>query len=281
MIDSYRLRSLWDMYELDASAFHEATMVIRQAISMVDGRKMPEPHAIMPDDMRTPVKENLRNFAKGLASLHVPVTRLAVVDLIKDIDRLPSLSYFDCGSLMLQVQLTLRRELTTTKVYSLDAQRAHFYASQEPLFGSDVASKFSSIAYEIDQAGKCYACDLTTASAFHSIRCLEAAITALSRCLGIPDPTKGADRTWGKVLGAIKAEMEVKWPSKNGRMAGDAQLFDEIYGSLAAMQNPYRNATMHLDAKYTAPEAIYIFEVVKGLIQRIASRMDQDGVPMA
>ena len=30
---------------------------------------------------------------------------------------------------------------------------------------------------------------------------------------------------------------------------GDGQTFDEMYATLAAMQNPWRNATMHLDQK--------------------------------
>ena len=42
-------------------------------------------------------------------------------------------------------------------------------------------------------------------------------------------------------------------------MSGDAQLFDKLHG-----------ATMHLAEKYTAPEALHIFELVKGLMQKIA-----------
>jgi hypothetical protein len=36
---------------------------------------------------------------------------------------------------------------------------------------------------------------------------------------------------------------------------------------------------MHLDVKYTAPEALHIFELVKGLMQKIASKMDENGNP--
>jgi hypothetical protein len=64
-------------------------------------------------------------------------------------------------------------------------------------------------------------------------------------------------------------------------MSGDAQLFDKLHGAITAMQNPYRNETMHLAEKYTAPEALHIFELVKGLMQKIASRMDEDEEPKA
>jgi len=52
-------------------------------------------------------------------------------------------------------------------------------------------------------------------------------------------------------------------------MSGDAYIFAKLYGAIAAMQNPYRNETMHLDAKYTAPEALHIFRTSEGLMQKI------------
>jgi hypothetical protein len=45
------------------------------------------------------------------------------------------------------------------------------------------------------------------------------------------------------------------------------------------MQNPYRNATMHLDQKYTEEEAKHIFEIVKGSMRKLASRCDENGDP--
>ena len=58
---------------------------------------------------------------------------------------------------------------------------ANLYAPTKPPFGNDVAQKFSSITYDVDEAGKCLALQRSTAAAFHAIRCLEAGIRALSR----------------------------------------------------------------------------------------------------
>lgn len=41
------------------------------------------------------------------------------------------------------------------------------------------------------------------------------------------------------------------------------------------------NATMHLDQKYTNEEATHIFDLVGGLMKRIASRCDEIGEPKA
>jgi hypothetical protein len=104
-------------------------------------------------------------------------------------------------------------------------------------------------------------------------------IRALSRCVGIPDPTKAHERSWAKMLGAIKTEIDRRWPTSTGRMIGDGQIFDEVYASLAALQNPWRNSTMHLDQTYTEEQARDIFHAVGSLMKRVASRCDEDGVP--
>jgi hypothetical protein len=163
----------------------------------------------------------------------------------------------------------------------MSEEEAELFNPLDPLFGNEVATKFSSIAYEIDESAKCLALGRSTASAFHSIRSLEAAIRALSRCLSIPDPTRAADRNWGAMLKKISAEIERRWPGTSNRMSGDGEFFDGAYAALAAMQNPYRNSTMHLDQKYTPDEAHHIMEIVKGFMKKIASRMDEDGQPLA
>lgn len=64
---------------------------------------------------------------------------------------------------------------------------------------------------EIKEAGRCLGLGRSTAGAFHAIRCLEAGIRAIARSLGIPDPTKGADRSWPKLLRAIESDIEKRW----------------------------------------------------------------------
>ncbi len=144
-------------------------------------------------------------------------------------------------------------------VLVIRSDRKTLYEQKTPLFGNEVSTKFPSAAYEIEEAGKCLALERSTAGAFHSIRCLEAGIRAISRCLGIPDPTKARDRNWGAMLGTLKIAFDLKWPGSSNRLSGDGEFFDNAYAALAAMQNPWRNATMHLDQKYTTEEATHIF----------------------
>jgi hypothetical protein len=50
---------------------------------------------------------------------------------------------------------------------------------------------------------------------------------------------------------------------------------------LDAVKNPWRNATMHVEKKYTPEEALHIHSSVRGFMMRLADRMDENGIPIA
>jgi hypothetical protein len=115
------------------------------------------------------------------------------------------------------------------------------------------------------------------------MRAMEIGIRAVAACIGIPDPTKAAERNWGKVLENIKKEVERRSTTKptaawNG---GDRAFFEDVYVSLDAVRVAWRNTTMHVETKYTDDEAEHIFVAVKGFMKKLARRMDEDGEPKA
>lgn len=180
------------------------------------------------------------------------------------------------------VKRTMTRELTLITVLSLNSKEHSYYAPKEPLFGNDVAQKFpTEAAFEIDEAAKCIALGRPTASVFHLMRTMEIGVRATTRCLGVPDPIKGTDRNWANILEAIKAGIKAKWPNAIARMTADATLFESLHASLDAVRNPWRNATMHVESKYTDDEAEHIFIAVKGFMKKLASRCDEKGLPRA
>ncbi|KQW62711.1 MULTISPECIES: hypothetical protein [unclassified Ensifer] len=175
----------------------------------------------------------------------------------------------------------LQDELSSHMILALSEGEQLLFKGAEAAFGPDVVAKFPSLKHDLDEAAKCLALARPTASAFHSLRSLEAGIRAISRCLNIPDPTKGADRNWGRMLQKVKQEIEARWPAAADRFAGDGKVFEELHAALAVIQNPYRNATAHLDAVYDQHDATHLMEMTKGLLRRIANRMDEDGHPIA
>jgi hypothetical protein len=175
----------------------------------------------------------------------------------------------------------IKGELAAKVFLDVPTRMIDQYRQTEPLFGPLVDKKFPSLLKEIEESGKCLALGRSTASAFHSVRCLEAGLRAVSRCLGIPDPTTGAQRNWHFVLDGIEKELTKRWPKSIDRFSGDGKIFSELHGFLSAMKNPYRNDTMHLDRNYDEGDARDIMGAIRSVMKMIASRMNESGEPKA
>jgi hypothetical protein len=238
----------------------------------------------------------LRRHAAGVAAqcgdLGLLVSHGAANDLIEWLDKIlaiedvPGVPTAIPPEMIMRVQgyireivTSLRREAKTRLFLVIAAEHQRFYEPPGFLFTPEVDVNFGSIRYDLTEAGKCLALERSTAAVYHLVRCLEAGLRALARCLGIPDPVKGYDQSWGRVLESIKAKIEERWPTAATRLSGEGQVFASLYGSLAAIKSPYRDTTMHLQEKYTEEEARYVFEMVKGLMTKIADRMDESGEP--
>lgn len=285
---THGLWNLWDMLNLNAKSLLDAYNIIcvfgqTMEMQIAQGR-----NSNFPPSFISELKEKASSLADQCESLGLIASAGAARDVDEWIGKMMAVGEGNIvppeimariRGYVREVQTTLRREAESRRFLVIAPEKQKFYEPAAPLFGSDVATKFPSIIADISEAGKCLALGRSTASAFHSIRCLEAGIRAIARCLNIADPTRARERTWGKVLSAIKDEVDRRWPFANQRMMGDGELFSGLYGSLAAIQNPYRDSTMHLVTNFSDEDASYVFEMVRGLMTRIAAKMDEDGEP--
>jgi hypothetical protein len=182
-------------------------------------------------------------------------------------------------------QTAVRDQLSKQTVLVVPLSKAKLYEPGAPLFGADVASKFKKKGrWEVGEAGKCLALGRHTACVFHLMRAIEVTIDAIRVCLQLPTPTKGQHKAWGAALEAIRIEIERRenlgyvrqWNSK-----ADKKFFDEVYMSLVAIKDGCRDDTMHVESTYTESEAEHLFALTKGFMQKVASRLDEDGQPLA
>jgi hypothetical protein len=143
--------------------------------------------------------------------------------------------------------------------------------------------RFPEAISDVEEASKCFAFDRHTACVFHLMRVAETGIRSVARCLRIPDPVKPAERNWGIILRTIKGEMERRSKASPIDWANpaDAAFFDQCYASLDSIKNAWRNPTMHMAHKYTGEEAEDILGAVRGFMRKLASRMDEQGQPLA
>jgi hypothetical protein len=170
-------------------------------------------------------------------------------------------------------------ELRGRSVIAIRPEHTDYYTGKK-FFDPDVYTKFPSASFDFSEAGKAFALSRYTACVFHLMRVLEIGINAVRQCLAIPDPIKAADRNWGVALRNVKNELDRR-QSKLWQDARDKEVFEEIYVSLDAVRNPWRNATMHVENTYTEQDADHILVVVCGFMRALASRMDEKGFPLA
>jgi hypothetical protein len=283
-----RLWSLWEMLSLKADTFYKVTQNIRHTRALIeqwkyrtDSEGVKTSDALDNDMLKTMSEQALR-LALLLRVLDARVTAIAVSEHIDSLKGDGPVTYDDIAESYIDIDKSLRRELSLVDLLVLRGETAKYFEPESPLFGNDFAQKFNtSGAYELDEAGKCLAVDRGTACVFHLMRMMEIGISALAKSLQIPDPLKPVEKNWGYILERIWVGIEKKWPNGGARMNGDGALFDALYASLDAVKNPWRNGTMHVERKYTVEEARHVFDAVRGFMNRLAERMDENGLPIA
>lgn len=220
-------------------------------------------------------------MAEQLEAIGAEFTLMTTRKFIEELDGTP-LKISHLKSRVEDINGRINDELSRTKFYFVEVH-SEYLDSSTPLFGADVATKFANASFDIEEAGKSLALGLTTAAVFHSMRILEIGIKATMNSLSLPAPTRDADRNWGNMLRKIKEEIDGRNKSKppKWKNASDKDFFEEIHASLDAVRNVWRNATMHVEKKYTPSEADHIFSAVRGFMMKLSFRCDEQGLPLA
>lgn len=282
------------MLELDAASFYSVTTALGTLSNLVERKFLSSYEEGESGGLKIAFENDpimirklvdiVDDLQEHLKVLGATFTLRSAVKLKDAINAEPGFTWEAVGELLSDIDRRLVEELEDTKVIVLDRSEAALFAPPEPIFGAEFAAKFPTEgAFELDEAAKCLAVGRPTAAVFHLMRLMEVGIRAISSCLGIPPPTKPAERNWGVLLEQKiwKDGIQRRWPIPAERLHGDGQFFEALYASLDAVKHPWRNATMHVEAKYTDDEARHILLAVRGFMKRLASRCDENGEPKA
>jgi hypothetical protein len=278
--DSRRLWSLWEMIRFDASGFVWLAKEMKRLSTFLSNLETFE--------LRT--EEQKKNDIATISSFRNTLEASWFVLSCDQIDRIiyecrpdSIISNEDLAHLVDDLSTRMEDECKRIVFLALSHRDAQYFSPEIPIFGVDYSTKFvTEGVFEADEAAKCLALGRPTAAVFHLMRVMEVGIKAMSRCLAIPDPIKPVDRNWGRILEKIQKEgIQKHWPNVSDRTHGDGALFEELYVSLEAVRNPWRNATMHVENKYTDDEAEHILVAVRGFMKKLASRCDENGQPLA
>lgn len=212
--------------------------------------------------------------------VNAKITVLAAAELLKALER-DDATWDDLREGVQDIEATFRREASTMAMYAIDDDLRGLTDSCDKAFGTEFQIKFPSALYDLEEACNCLAMGRFTATVFHLMRIMEILLRAIHACLGLPPPS-GADKNWGNMLQAIKANMNGRNANGNSGWTGkDRQFFEDLFASIDAVRVAWRNTTMHVEQRYDKEEAQHLFHVVKALSKKLADRCDETGAPIA
>lgn len=268
------------MIELNAPSFLGAATSLARIHQVFSGLSAANDEKLIPESVAL-VLPAVRLFEAEAQAIGA---RLASVSAHRF---MASLEQHPCGVTVGQATIALHDiesrfadYLSEIKLFTLSAQEAPFMGAVDELLQSEGFSiLFPSASFEVEEAAKCIALGRYTASVFHAMRMLEIGIRSLSKRLGIPDPSKPSEKNWGKILSAIKSQIDQLWPTNSRLPGSEGVAFEGLYAHLDAVRNPWRNATMHVETIYAPHEALHIIRCAAYFMTELSRLTDEDGSP--
>lgn len=274
--------SLWEMLEIKALPFLSAVTEMRTLIVTIGGFDFNEQVA---EEARAGVlSTHAGKLADELEKLSAR-SAIAVANRLKQRlqDASNPITYGGVQNMLIDIESRFADHLSDIRLLVLSPNEVGLMGTADEMLSTPERSSegfplaYPKAAFEIEESAKCIALGRFTASAFHSMRALECGIKAMARYLGIPDPTKPAERNWGHILGEIKKAINDKWPPGSRVAGSDGANAERLYVTLDAVKNPWRNSTMHVETIYAPHEALHILRCVCVFMLDLSQLCDEQG----
>jgi hypothetical protein len=152
---------------------------------------------------------------------------------------------------------------------------ARYVEQQGKLFGEKVIAAFPTAIEDIEEAGKCYALDRSTACVFHLMHVIEIGLRALGKVLNEPklDPTRNP--AWEAILSRCDDELKKPAKDRTPEWSAKNQFFSEATANLRAVKDAWRNPTLHVEKKYDHDEALDALNAVGAFMRHLASELHE------
>jgi hypothetical protein len=268
------------MLKFDAKAFFDATTALSRSGQVVEAwqktsKDKAGPLSPLSDSNRSGLANAVAGLLTSLAELGAQLTLLSAQRLHQEMTKDEcKLTYAELKEWLLNIESRLRDELSLTYVFVLDSRRSSYFKLATSSFGRDVTDRLPNAIPDIEDAGKCLALGQGTASVFHLMRVMEAALKSLAGLLGIPYAP-----SWESYIGQIERCITEKHKRKTVQWKRDEAFYREILGNLQTIKIVWRNPTMHIVRRYSVEEAEEIYIAVRGFLQRIAPRLPKPKAP--
>jgi hypothetical protein len=293
-----RLVNLWDiMKKFDGKAFGAWQLIAsthtKWSAESIQGGAVVRNQLYQPETLALLTRQ-AQTLASVFSEVGLETFANAANELLAEIDKATTLPNGDScfsgqnlGSALWQMRILAEHfpvQMENRILLMMQEGGARLYQPTEPLFGQEVNDRFPSKARsQIEEAAKCLALGLSTACVFHLMRTMELALEGIRLCLQV-QILKPQDKTWGGILGLYRKEIAARdnpqhsrqWQSEN-----DKKFFASLHDTLVAVKDSIRDKTMHTEFSYNQEQAELVFGNVREFMRKVASRMDEDGLPLA
>jgi hypothetical protein len=163
-------------------------------------------------------------------------------------------------------------------LFAIPRQNASYYEQRGDFFDDDkvsVSKEFPSALEDIEEAGKCYATDRSTACVFHLMHVMEYGLRALGKALNDLSLDPKTNPSWEKILGRCNKELEKPYDKRSPEWVIKNQFFCEATANLRAVKDAWRNPGIHIDKKYDPDEALDILNAVRAFMRHLAKELSE------
>lgn len=255
------------MVDVLATVERIATLLSEWEDPLYSGKRKYNPSDAVEPQTRHWLSKSYKSVAEAADVLGSPLTSMAAARAKKRVlERKDVITWNNLKAINSEIRSRFDDELQTVKLYCLAKGADAYYNPEGPLFGTVVAARIPKASDDISEGGKCFATGRYTASVFHLMRAMEAAVQKMSERLEIPN----VEREWGKLLSDIHKKIE---PMEKGETRDN---WSQVHANLYHVKQAWRNDTMHPKATYTEEEAREVFDAMKAFMRHLASMLPFD-----
>jgi hypothetical protein len=218
-------------------------------------------------------EDNIKVCAMLCEEISLPLSRMLITERILPEfadGKIPDRTYYNF--LLNSLSERIADEMALHLFLYVPPERAKFYEPGKPIFGTDIADKFPSAIFDIEEAGKCLALGRGTACVFHLMRVMEVCLRSLAKGLNIPYAP-----SWESYLRQIETNITEKHKKKSRAWKREEPFYRDSGGDLQMVKIAWRNPTMHIVRVYTPEEAEDVFRAVRTFMQRLATKFTEAG----
>jgi hypothetical protein len=180
---------------------------------------------------------------------HLPVTRIAINDLLKIISRPEYMDQWDEPEIVLlscisDIQGRLRDELSINLFFNLPHEKKKYFDA--PCTGwEDALRRFPDALLDVEEMSRCFALSRYAASVFHSVAVIEVGLLHLGGFVSVNDPHSG----WTAVTGRLQKIVDTKYASLSDSEKEHRPFLEQMHAVTQSLKSAWRNKISHAQGK--------------------------------